>query len=105
VKHLTWCEFQFIRSELADIKAALAIITSQGLSIMTDLTNITTAVANETTVDQSAITLLNSLSAQIASLKNDPVALQALADSLTTNSTALAAAVAANTPAAPTPAP
>ena len=51
-------------------------------------------------VEASAIVLLNGLSAQIASLKNDPVALQALADQLKTSSSALADAITANTPAA-----
>lgn len=58
-------------------------------------------VTRNDAVDASAITLLNGLSAQIEQLKNDPVALQALADELKGSSDALAAAVAANTPAAP----
>jgi len=49
-------------------------------------------------VAQSAITLINGLAAQIANLKDDPAALQALADSLGASSTALAAAITANTP-------
>jgi len=39
-------------------------------------------VAELRTVADSAVTLLNGLSAQIASLKNDPVALQQLADDI-----------------------
>lgn len=72
----------------------------EGLKRMsTELDNLTTAVTNERTVVDSAVTLLNGLSAQIAALKNDPVALQALADNLTQQSSDLAAAVSANTPA------
>lgn len=50
-------------------------------------------------VDASAIALLNGLAARIESLKQDPVALQALADELKASSSALADAVTANTPA------
>jgi len=56
-------------------------------------------VEENTAVDQSAITLLQGLAAQIEALKQDPVALQELADKLNASSEALAAAVAANTPA------
>jgi len=64
---------------------------------MADLTALTAEVARNTEVDQSAITLLNGLAAQIEALKTDPVALQALADTMRGSSDALAAAVVANT--------
>jgi len=67
----------------------------------TQLDVLTAQVERNTSVDQSAIELLNGLAAQIADLKNDPAALQALADNLTASSDALAAAVVANTPVAP----
>lgn len=57
-------------------------------------------VDNEATVEQSAITLLQGLSAQIKANANDPAKLQALADEVDANATSLAAAVTANTPAA-----
>ena len=68
---------------------------------MSDLTALTAAVTNVKTVADSAIALINGLSAKIVELKNDPAALQALADSLNTESADLAAAVTANTPADP----
>jgi hypothetical protein len=68
--------------------------------IMADLTNITAAVANETTVEDSAITLIQQLSAAVTAAGTDPVALAALTDQLNTEATSLAAAVTANTPAA-----
>ena len=68
-----------------------------------ELDTLTASVTNATTVEQGAIETLNSLAAQIASLKNDPAALQALSDQLNSKSADLAAAIAANTPAAPTP--
>lgn len=60
-------------------------------------------VTAQTTVEQSAVTLLNSLSAQLAAAGTDPVKLQQIKDGLDANTAALAAAVAANTPAAPAP--
>ncbi len=61
-----------------------------------ELDALTTKVQETTTIEQSAIELLNGLSAQIASLKQDPAALQALADQLSAKSSELAAAIQAN---------
>ena len=95
-----------IMSTLADVQALIATLTAD--------------VAADATVEQSAITLLNGLTKSIGDLSaqlaaaiasGDPVALQAAADALAaqntalaSNTAALAAAVTANTPAAP-PAP
>lgn len=67
-----------------------------------ELDNLKAAVAKDTEVDSSAITLLNGLKAQLdaAIASNDPAQLQALSDQLGTNAQALADAVTANTPAA-----
>lgn len=70
---------------------------------MLDLTALQAEVERDKTVNESAATLLAGLSAKIEELKGDPVALQALADSLKSNSDALAAAVEKNTPAAEPP--
>lgn len=70
-------------------------------SIMADLTGLQQAVANETTIEQSAIVLLNGLSEQLKNAGTDPVALKALQDQIDASSAALAAAITANTPAAP----
>lgn len=56
--------------------------------------------ANGDAVD-SAVTLLNDLSARIADAADDPAEIQAIAAELSAQSTSLAEAVAANTPAAP----
>ena len=65
-------------------------------------------VASEATVIGSAIALLNGLGAQIQGILDDQNAigvdttkLQALKDAISANDASLAAAVAANTPAAP----
>jgi primosomal protein N'' len=65
---------------------------------MTDsFENLTREVNENETVMQSAVLLLNNLSAELKAVKDDPVAIQALADKLDSNSNALAAAIAANT--------
>ena len=67
-----------------------------------DLDALTAKVTEVETVENSAITLIQGLAAQITALKNDPVALQALADRLSAENAKLSAAITANTPAAPT---
>lgn len=56
-------------------------------------------VARNTTVEQSAIVLIQGLKAQLDAAGTNPVKLKALSDSLAKNDDDLAAAVAANTPA------
>jgi len=66
-----------------------------------ELDALTAEVANATTVEQSAITLIQGLAAQLAAAGTDPAKLQALHDQLMASDAALAAAIQANTPAAP----
>jgi len=72
---------------------ALNFIQGRITKMSAQLDALTVEVQEAVTVQQSAVTLLKGLSDQIISLKNDPVALQALADSLDTSSNALAAAI------------
>ncbi len=79
-------------------------------AVSIDLTPIIQAVAAETTVDASAETLLDQLTAQLQAVAAQPAqsvaALQAqiqqLANQMQTNRAGLVAAVSANTPAAAT---
>jgi hypothetical protein len=74
-------------------------------ALMADFTALHDEVeANGDAVD-SAVTLLNSLSAQLVDAADDPAEVQAIAAALAEQSDTLAAAVTANTPAAPEPAP
>ena len=98
--HLPQDTAQLDRIESA-ITAVTSAITQLGVDMSQELDALEAEVSRNTTVDQSAITLLQGLAAQIEQLKTDPVKLQALADSMRGSSDALAAAVAANTPAAP----
>lgn len=78
----------------------LTIIVHKENSMATDLSALTAAVAHDTEVDASAITLLNQLSQMLKDAATDPAAVQAIADALAANAQALADAVVANTPAA-----
>ena len=68
---------------------------------MADLTNLTAEVAANTSVTGSAIALIQGFGAQLAAAGTDQTKLDALQASLKASTDALAAAVAANTPAAP----
>ena len=99
-KHLN-DKLDAIQILLDGVDSKIATLTLKQEQVMTDLTALTAEVERNTTVDESAIALLTGLAAQIEALKTDPVALQALADTMKGSSDALAAAVLANTPAAP----
>lgn len=72
---------------------------------MADLTALQAEVANNTTVEQSAITLINGLAAQITAAGTDPVALAGIVTQLQDNDAKLAAAITANTATPPPPPP
>ena len=85
---------------------------AEGVVIMDqDVTALVAAVTQETTVNQSAITLINGIAAQIAAAiaaagslsAGDRAALQSTVASITSNASSLSAAVVANTPATPGP--
>lgn len=85
---------------IGTVKRLLLASAGREKSIMADLTAITAQVAQNTTVEESAVTLIKGLAAQIQAAGTDPAALQALVTQLNGSATDLAAAVAANTPAA-----
>lgn len=70
--------------------------------IMSALDDLQAAVTQEDTVIDSAIALIQGIPALIAAAGTDPAKLQSLQQDITARSTALAQAVAANTPAAKT---
>ncbi len=77
----------------------LLLIQLEAIKAMTaQLEALKVQVERCTTVTQSAVTLLNGLSAQIMALKDDPVALADLATKLQSDVDGLAASVSANTP-------
>jgi hypothetical protein len=80
------------------------LITSKEQRMSQQLDDLTAEVTRNTSVEKSALALIQGFAAQLAAAGTDPVQLQALRDSLAANDDELAAAVAANTPSAP-PAP
>lgn len=74
------------------------------LKMSKELDDLTAAVAHNTDVENSAITLLQGLKAQLDAAGTDPVKLAELSASLGTSTDALAAAITANTPTVPPPA-
>lgn len=66
-----------------------------------ELDDLTTEVSETTVAIDAAVTLIEGIAARIAAAGVDPAKLQALTDELNTKSTALAEAVAANTPSDP----
>ncbi len=69
-----------------------------------ELDALTAQVTANESLEQSAITLIEGIAAQLTGAKEDPAKVQALSDSLKTSAAALSAAIAANTPAPAAPA-
>jgi hypothetical protein len=88
---------------LRSIDARLTNLETQGTKAMSALDDLTAQVAANTSAEQSAITLIQGLSAQLSAASTDPAKIQALASQLNTSAAALSAAILANTPAAPSP--
>lgn len=70
---------------------------------MATIQDVQAAVAAQTTVDTSVVTLLQNITAQLqaAQASGDPAALDAVVASIQTNTQVLSNAVTANTPVAP----
>lgn len=64
-----------------------------------ELEALTIQVTENTNLEQSAITLIEGIAAQLIAIKDDPVKIAALATSLKASADNLAAAITANTPA------
>lgn len=85
-----------------------AIITQQAErmnAMALDLSRLSAEIAENNSAIQSAVTLLNQIAQELRDAAGNQDAVNALADQLDTQSNNLAAAVVANTPAAPEPTP
>lgn len=81
---------------------SLVTQTSQGVQTMSaELDALGVQVTQNTTIETSAVTLINGIASQLTAIANDPVQVKAFAASLNTSATALSAAIVANTPATP----
>lgn len=90
-----------LTERLERIERGLTSIFHKMSTLSQQVQDLQAAVANETAVDQSAITLLQKLAQMINDAANsgDLAAVQQLATEISANTNALAAAVQANTPA------
>jgi hypothetical protein len=84
-----------------ELRCMLSAIIKNQETEMAAIDDLQAAVAAEDTVIDSAITLIQGIPALIAAAGTDQAKLTALQADITAKSAALAAAVAANTPAAP----
>jgi hypothetical protein len=99
------CRFDRIDDTLALILHKLTYIELKQETLMANLDKLTDAIAREVTVDNSIITLLNGLAAQLKAANGDQAAIDAVVGQMTSNADAIAAAVSANTPTDPTSSP
>jgi hypothetical protein len=111
----TLAELQAVASTIAanpdlagKLDTLIGLVTNlqqEETAVLADLTQLMTDVTTNGTVIGSAVTLLQGLSAALAAAGTNPAQLAALQQQLESDTTALANAVVANTPAAPPPAP
>jgi esterase/lipase len=81
----------------------LRALVAQGETMANELADLTARVATNNEVIESALVLIQGLHDAIIAAGTDPVKLKALTDSLVAEDDKLAAAIVANTPAAPAP--
>lgn len=86
------------RRVLNQILAIVQAMQKGDLKMSAELDALTAQVAQNTTIEESAVTLITGLAAQITAAGTDPAKLAALTTSLNTSAKDLAAAIAANTP-------
>lgn len=91
----------YIDGSIEELRESLHSLERKADDTLADLTALTAQVSQNTTVEESAVTLINGLAALIKAAGTDPVALQALQTQLAQSATDLGNAVTANTPAAP----
>lgn len=109
---MSWRETQLDRIEhnqvvmdrkLNAILVGLNIIFKQEQGMTQQLNDLEAQVTENTSVEQSALVLIQGLHDKLEAALEDPAKLTALKDELKASATALAAAVAANTPSEPAP--
>lgn len=76
----------------------IRLLRREVVVIMANLDMLTQQVAENTSVEASAIELLQGLSEKLTAAATDPVALQALIDEMNNSADALAEAITSNTP-------
>ncbi len=96
---------QIVNEKLDLVLLKLDAVLRREKAMSVQLDHLKTQVERATSVSQSAVTLIGGLAEQIRQLKDDPAMLEQLATDLDAQTSALAAAVQANTTPTPPPAP
>jgi len=94
-------ELDGIKEQLSKILYFMREIYHKERHMEKEMKELQDAVERTTAVETSAVTLIQGIAAQLAAAKEDPAAIAALATQLQSQADALAAAITANTPAAP----
>jgi hypothetical protein len=89
-----------LEAKLDKVLVAVNAVLKLEVAMSAELDNLTDEVTRNAEVDQSAITLIKGIAQMLIEAKDDPVKIAALSASLKASADDLAAAVAANTPAA-----
>ena len=89
------------KRQLNRIEQKLDALFQQEKAELMMLAELKTQVEKNTQIEESAVTLIGGIAAQLADAKNDPAAIQALADELAKSGGDLAAAITANATPAP----
>jgi ribosomal 50S subunit-associated protein YjgA (DUF615 family) len=92
--------FQQIATSLQRLDSNVSKLLNEERKMSQATDNLAAAVQRETTIQTSAIALIQGIADQLRQVSTDPQ-VQALADQLNQNTDALARSVADNTPAAP----
>lgn len=101
-----WDAMRRVEHKLDTVLAVLTRIEQEQFTMSKELDDLTVQVQANTDLEQSAITLIEGLAAQIAASATDPIKVAALSAQLKASSVALAAAITANTtPPVPAPTP
>lgn len=90
-----------VRRNFDALSNTMDLILERMNAMSAELDALTAQVKANSSLLDSATTLINGIAARITAAGTDPVALKALTDELKAKDDALAAAIAANTPAAP----
>jgi hypothetical protein len=89
-----------VEGKLDRLLAGVNAVLKLEVAMSTELENLTAEVTRNGEVEASAIVLIKGIAQQLIDAKDDPVKIAALSASLKASADDLAAAVAANTPAA-----
>ena len=94
-------EFRTLDRKLDRLLYVMEAVLEKEKGMSQAMDDLATQVAANTTVEESAVTLINGLAGQLANAGTDPAKVQALQQSLKASADDLAAAIAANTVADP----